>query len=67
MNEEYATGYANGYETGWNAAIDSTPNDTALLTQALEALEWSEPAGTVGAGGIAARRASIDALKERLK
>jgi hypothetical protein len=49
------------------AAPQLQRDDTALLRQALEALEWCEPAGTVGAGGIAARRASIDALKERLK
>jgi hypothetical protein len=42
-------------------------DDTALLRQALEALEWCEPAGTVGAGGIAARRAAITAIQERLK
>jgi hypothetical protein len=47
--------------------LSGHPSDTALLRQALEALEWCEPAGTVGAGGIAARRATIAALKERLK
>ena len=42
-------------------------DDTVLLRQALEALEWCEPAGTVGAGGIAASRAAIAAIRERLK
>jgi hypothetical protein len=41
--------------------------DTALLRQALYALEWCEPAGTVGHGGIQARKQAIAALRERLK
>ena len=41
--------------------------DEALLRQALEALEWAEPAGTVGRGGIEARKQAIAALRERLK
>jgi hypothetical protein len=42
-------------------------DDTALLRQCLEALEWCEPAGTTGHGGIEARKQAIAALKERLK
>jgi hypothetical protein len=42
-------------------------DDTALLRQALYALEWCEPAGTVGRGGIQARKQAIAALRERLK
>jgi hypothetical protein len=41
--------------------------DEALLRQALEALEWVEPSGTTGNGGIHARQQSIARLKERLK
>ena len=41
--------------------------DEALLRQALEALEWVEPSGTIGHGGIKARNQSIAAIKERLK
>lgn len=35
--------------------------------QALEALEWCEPAGTVGAGGIATRKAAITNLRAALE
>lgn len=34
--------------------------------QALEALEWCEPAGTVGRGGIEARKQAIAALRAAL-
>jgi hypothetical protein len=47
--------------------MDWHDRDTALLRQALEALEWCEPAGTVGHGGVEARKQTIAALKERLK
>ena len=38
----------------------------AELERALEALEWCEPAGTVGAGGIAARKAAMASLRDLL-
>ena len=50
-----------------STTLMSSTSDTALLRQALEALEWCEPAGTVGHGGIQARKQAIAALKERLQ
>ncbi len=41
-------------------------NHIDTMKQALEALEWCEPAGTVGYGGITARKAAVDALRSRL-
>jgi hypothetical protein len=38
----------------------------ALLRQALEALEWVEPSGTTGHGGVQARQQAIAALRDRL-
>jgi len=46
--------------------LNRIDSDTALLRQCLEALEWCEPAGTTGHGGIEARKQAIAALKERL-
>ena len=40
--------------------------DEALLRQALEVMEWVEPSGTTGHGGIEARKQAIAALRERL-
>jgi hypothetical protein len=69
VSEEYAIGYAEGYAIGGNDASDV---DTALLKQALDALELSRPAQCGQSDELiaeerAAHRAAIAALKERLR
>jgi hypothetical protein len=30
MNEEYSVGYSEGYQAGWNEAMDATPPNVAM-------------------------------------
>jgi len=69
MTEESSIAYATGYAEGWNLAINSSnKRDTALLRQALEALETTDE-GDYGKQyyDTVKVEAAIYALKERLK
>ena len=59
------------FKSALREAIDKLVADNdakdALLRQALEALEWVEPSGTTGQGGIQARQQAISAIREHLK
>ena len=74
MSSDYVHGYVEGFKSGKREGCIETEDelradaerDTALMRKALKALEWCEPAGIVGHGGITARKQIITALRKRL-
>jgi hypothetical protein len=51
MNEEYCVGYAEGYQTGWNEAMDEKTARAAAMSVAWVGLTDDEIKGIIGAWG----------------
>jgi len=66
MTEEYSIGYDEGYQAGWNAAIDSVPPAAQRQWVGLTDDEWDELADKYGMIIFGGLKQEIEAkLKEK--